>query len=249
MKIVSWNCNGGLRNKLKEIDTLNADVLVVQECEDPQFYKEYKEWAGRYYIWKGRSKNKGLGIFPKRGARIQTLPWTGQFSISGLSSIHKSISWTTSELKEFIPLTINGALTVLAVWTKGSRDDVFGYIGQLWKYIQIHRAELSGPGTIVIGDFNSNSIWDRKDRWWSHSGVVAELAELGLRSLYHEKRAETQGAELEPTFFLQRDINKPYHIDYSFISSELLACAELTLGRPTDWLSLSDHMPLAVEID
>jgi endonuclease/exonuclease/phosphatase family metal-dependent hydrolase len=159
------------------------------------------------------------------------------------------MSWTTSELKEFIPLTINGALTVLAVWTKGSRDDVFGYIGQLWKYIQIHRAELSGPGTIVIGDFNSNSIWDKKDRWWSHSGVVAELAELGLRSLYHEKRAETQGAESEPTFFLQRNINKPYHIDYSFISSELLACAELTLGRPTDWLSLSDHMPLTIEID
>jgi exonuclease III len=249
MRIVSWNCNGGLRHKAAEADALQADVLVIQECEDPSFYgSSYRDWAGNY-LWVGTSKSKGIGIFPRGGVRIERLLWNGEFSIDCLSNTHKSTSWATSDLKLFLPFRINDQINVLAVWTKGNRDEVFGYIGQLWKYLQIHRKELSSPKTLVVGDLNSNAIWDKNDRWWSHTGVVSELAEIGLRSVYHEKKHEEHGAESEPTFFLQRNLKKSYHIDYVFSSPELLPKTYLTIGHPSHWIKLSDHMPLLIEVE
>ena len=35
MNIITWNCNGALRKKIEQVDSLGADILVVQECEDP----------------------------------------------------------------------------------------------------------------------------------------------------------------------------------------------------------------------
>ncbi len=247
MRIVSWNCNGALRNKLSQLDALNADVLIIQECEDPAHStSHYREWAGAY-LWKGSSKHKGIGVFPKNGNTVCGLEWHGSFSMPALVGTSAATSWTTASLELFLPFKLNGDQTILSVWTKGDDRRVFSYIGQLWKYLCIHLADLSNSKSIVLGDFNSNAIWDKPDRWWNHSDVVTQLANAGLQSLYHGQSALAQGQETTPTLFLQRNRNKPYHVDYVFASDDILQKSHLEIGRPEEWLHCSDHMPLWVD--
>ena len=247
MKIVTWNCNGALRKKFAKLDELEADILIIQECENPSESTEiYQNWAGNY-LWVGENKNKGIGVFPKNGHAVEQLNWNDEFKILGIKSKSSSLSWKTGSLRLFLPFTIDQTINVLGVWTKGKESEIFGYMGQFWKYLQIHKKDLSKEKQIILGDFNSNKIWDKPDRWWSHSDVVDELNEIGLNSLYHHYFREEQGLETNPTFFLQRNESKPYHIDYAFVSNEFLD-SKIKIGQKEMWLALSDHLPIEIEL-
>lgn len=248
MKIITWNCNGALRKKHTELDKLCADILVILECEDPEeSTKEYKNWAG-CYLWKGESKNKGIGVFAKNGNTIEKIESNGEFKLSCINSKSPSLKWDTNSLRLFLPFTINNTIQALGVWTKGSDSQAFGYMGQFWKYLQIHKNDLSSNEQIILGDFNSNKIWDKEDRWWSHTDVVKELEDIDIKSLYHHKFNESQGEETTPTFFLHRKEEKPYHIDYVFVSKKYLD-SEIQVGERTKWLGLSDHLPLIIKLN
>ncbi len=47
---------------------------------------------------------------------------------------------------------------------------------------------------------------------------------------------------------MHRNIQKQYHIDYAFLSKDLISLATMEIGKPEEWLSISDHLPLVVEI-
>lgn len=51
MRIVSWNCNGKFREKFQDIILLDADIYIIQECENPSECNcaAYKEFAQNYY--------------------------------------------------------------------------------------------------------------------------------------------------------------------------------------------------------
>ena len=232
MKIVSWNCNGALRKKLGIIGRYDADIYIIQECEDPKSSQsdEYKKWASNY-LWVGANKNRGLGVFAR----------------SGISLVRTDLD--AGKLELFLPCVVAERITLLAVWTKQANSPTFGYIGQFWKYLEKHKEFLRSKEVMVIGDFNSNVRWDVWDRWWNHSDVVRELGSLGLQSLYHSKNSEAQGEESQPTFYMYRKTEKHYHIDYVFLSEHLLSSASIEVGSRETWIEHSDHMPMYVQIN
>jgi exonuclease III len=231
MRIVSWNCNGALRKKLSALGPLHADIFIIQECEDPSrcHDQDYSTWASNH-LWVGSNKNSGLGVFARK--EIKLSPAT----------------LNAGSLELFLPCYIADRIPLLAVWTKQANSPTFRYIGQLWKYLQQHRGFLQSAPAMCVGDLNSNVCWDVWDRWWNHSDVLRELQEVGLTSLYHSSRSELQGKETVPTFYMHRNLEKPYHIDYAFLSQDLLQGATVAIGEPSDWLQHSDHMPFVIEL-
>ncbi len=233
MKVLTWNCNGALRKKFGHLLEFNADIHIIQECENPleTKHKEYTEWT-KNHLWTGDTKNKGIGIFARSHIELQKLDW--------------SDSYQESKVKHFLPCNINQDFDLLAVWTHGNNSPTFGYIGQLWKYLQVNKSNLKK--TLILGDLNSNIFWDKSRRWWNHSDVVRELKEIGIESLYHNYWNEEQGKETRPTFYLHRNLEKPYHIDYIFGSKDFTnRLKKIEVGNIRKWLVLSDHLPLVCE--
>jgi exonuclease III len=235
LKLLTWNCNGAFRKKFENIIDFDADINIIQECENPAESndKKYQEWAENY-IWIGDNKNKGLAVFAKPEIKLEKLEWTNQFR--------------DHTVKHFLPCKINEDFNLLAIWTHRNNSPNFGYIGQLWKYMQINKDKLND--SIIAGDFNSNTIWDEWDRWWNHSDVVKELNELGIESFYHRFLGEFQGKETKPTLYFRKNQTRPYHIDYIFGAKKYTdKIIKIEIGQFDEWITKSDHMPIICEIE
>lgn len=222
MKIVSWNCNGKFREKFKSIIQFDAEIYVIQECENPSNYKdtEYYYFANNY-IWVGEDKNKGLGVFAKRNLNLYRNNWNAYC------------------LRNFISVNINHKFDLVGVWACNP------YIEEYYIYQSIHMDKY-GDNTIVIGDFNSNKIWDKKHKNRNHTNVVKFLEEKGLISAYHYIYNDNQGEEKINTFYLYRHLDKGYHIDHCFVNKDKIISYKVEDNKV--WLKYSDHMPIILEI-
>lgn len=231
LRVATWNCNGALRKKWHRLVALQADIYVVQECEDPNQTKDatYRAWSANH-LWTGSNKNKGIGVFTSSEHSLE------------------AVSLDLAPLELFLPSIVDGEWPLLATWTKQANSPNFRYIGQLWKFLQAHKGFLAHPRAMLVGDLNSNVVWDEWDRWWNHSDVVRELAELGLESCYHRHFSEAQGKESRSTFFLHRKAEKPYHIDYGFTGSQWIV-KHVEVGAVSDWLTESDHLPMVFALE
>lgn len=222
MIIVSWNCNGKFREKFKKIKELDADIYVIQECENPQCYAgtAYSGFA-KNYIWNGENKNKGLGIFAKESISIQRNGWDAYC------------------LRNFLSVKVNHDFDLLGVWACKP------YIEEYYIYQCIHMQKYNDQ-TIIIGDFNSNKIWDKTHSARNHTNVVKELERKNLISAYHYVYHEKQGEEKQPTFYLYRHLDKGYHTDHCFIKKERIKNYQVLHSQ--SWLNYSDHLPISLEI-
>ncbi len=236
MKLISWNCQGAFRKKAEVILTHQPDILLIQECEHPDQLKFNPETPKpRDFFWYGDGGKKGLGLFSYSDYKFELLPHFNP------------------EFRYILPFRLIGygeTFTFFAIWAMPNRENYEArYIGQVWFAINYYK-NLLDSSTIIIGDFNSNKIWDYKKRVGSHTAVVNKLAQQDIHSVYHNYFNMEQGKEAHPTFFLQRNMSKSYHIDYCFVSSVILAkVKKVEIGTCYEWVKHSDHSPIIVEFD
>lgn len=233
MKIITWNCNMAFRKKAPAILAHQPDILVVPECEHPDILQFGTGITlPKDSIWFGANKNKGIGIFSYGPYRF------------------KVMRNHNPELKMIIPIAVTGGkidFTLFAIWANHPEDPDGQYVEQVWKAIHHYQRTLRTKPVILAGDFNSNTIWDRKNRTGNHSHVVEWLARKNIYSCYHLYHQQQQGKEAHPTLYLYRHQNKPYHLDYCFASASLAATIRsVEIGEYDQWIQYSDHVPVIV---
>ena len=234
MKIITWNCQMALRKKWHLIQIEKPDILIVPECEHPDKLLGIDLKATSVF-WYGTNKSKGLSVFS-----------FGDYQLSPMN-IHNE------DIKIVCPIAVTGGAVdfiLLAAWAQQTKDHHYRHIGQIWKAVHHYEDIIKGNKIIIAGDFNSNVIWDKNHRLASHSMTVKKLLDLQIQSVYHSYLSQIQGQETHPTFHLYRHANKPYHIDYCFVSEYFLErLTGVAVGEYQYWKAYSDHSPLIVEFN
>ena len=221
------------RKKAIHLIKYEPDILVIPECEHPERLV-FPPGIDRpnEMLWFGENQNKGLGIF-----------FYGRFRLTKLD-IHKE------QLRTIVPIRVqNGRreFTLLAIWANNPDDPDGQYVEQIWKALQHYNEILSRKKIILVGDFNSNTIWDKPRRKGNHSHVVDLLKGKGILSTYHSYHNQLQGAESHSTLYMYRHRDKAYHIDYCFASSYFTKrIASVEIGEYDTWCRFSDHVPVIV---
>lgn len=225
MRIVTWNCNRGpMATKLPLLARLNPTISVLQECPCPK-------GDDASTLWFGDNPRQGISVQASPGYYISPLP------------VREVPRYT-------IPIQVTGptSFLLLAVWAK--TDLHFRYVKAVIRAVECYADLIAMQPTIIVGDFNSNKIWDyKRAAHLGHSGLVRNLAVLGLVSAYHAFHGEEHGAESRPTLHLLKKRERPYHIDYCFVPESWVERTKaVDVGSYEEWIRHSDHCPLVVDI-
>jgi exonuclease III len=220
------------RKKAENILKYDPDIMVILESESKEkidFIKHSK--FPHQIIWDGGNANKGLLI----------ASYNKDYDIKINDLYNKNFKYV-------LPIDIitkEHKFLLLAVWAKNTSNPFTSYVVQVSRAVNFYK-NLLNEKTIIIGDFNSNKIWDNVNKKEAnHSDLVRSLEALNIQSLYHNITKLDQGKETEPTFYLHKKRDKPYHIDYLFVGNFWLEkLTKLEIGNFDDWIKHSDHMPI-----
>ncbi len=227
------------RHKLHEIFTLKPDILVIPESENIERSglpkKDYPELSDSKWI--GDNQSKGLSIFTFNDFKIDLF--------ENYSNNYKYI----------LPVTVsrkNESYRVIGVWTKKIEEKKKGhnnYIRQAYLSLIEYESFLDYENIIVCGDFNSNLFWKRSGIDNNHQMVLDQLDDKNIHSSYHQFFNEEQGKENIPTYYHYHHQDKPFHIDFCFLSHKLIKkLKKVHIGKFEDWMHLSDHVPMTIEL-
>jgi hypothetical protein len=226
MRLVTWNCcRGPFAKKVPLLESFAPDITIIQECPKPDHESDHCLWFG---------DNQRQGIL------VQSF---GPYTVSALPSAPDVPNY-------IIPIQVHGpfSFVLLAVWSKANPD--YRYVEAVVRAVEIYENLLTTSPSIVIGDLNSNAIWDSTHPpELNHSALVKLLNRIGLVSSYHHFHGEAHGAESRPTYYFHWNEYKSYHIDYCFIPHSWAPHINLVeIGSHDEWKKYSDHRPLLVDV-
>lgn len=221
------------RKKYDYLKKWKGDLIIVQECENKEkIINDLTDLSYDQFLWFGENKNKGIGLISFNKYSIKLNPKYNpdfQYVIPFQCHISKK------------------KVNLFAIWAMPHKIRARSYVGQVWHAIQYYESELNET-SILIGDFNSHVMWDKKRPAGNHSGVVDFLASRNIFSVYHQVNKIKAGDEKDPTWFMYKNKSKPYHLDYCFASETLLDKCKIEVGAFDDWIAVSDHMPLCIDL-
>ena len=223
------------REDYKLIFPLNPDIVVIPECENINKIdlSSFSENVTDSY-WIGDNESKGLGIFTFNGFKIE---------------LYENYN---DKYKYILPLIIsreNEKYNLIGCWTKKVSGGL-EYIEQLQHSLDDYNSFLDDKNVIICGDLNSNQYWvNMGGDDLNHQDVVDKLSKKGIHSSYHHFFNEEQGKETTPTFYHYHKEDKPFHIDYCFLSKSLIdRLKKVEIGKYDDWMNYSDHVPLIIDL-
>ncbi|OBY29172.1 endonuclease/exonuclease/phosphatase family protein [Mycolicibacter kumamotonensis] len=237
MRLVEWNVAMALHTKAQLVQELTPNIAVLPESAHPDRVGDALAAVGATSMqWIGSNPNKGLLVAA-----------FGDCTLRIDDAYDPGYQWV-------MPVHIDGPaqIRMLAVWDmnhRGSGYDSARRLGSCRASMQHYAEFLSGPAdlTVISGDFNNSVCWDKPGGTVRFGDFMEQLHSRGLVSAYHHRHGCAHGAEAHPTLWWTRNVDKPYHVDYTFVSPAAAVDA-VTMGTHTDWLTHSDHSPMTVDL-
>jgi hypothetical protein len=213
MRVVTWNCNrGSIATRLPLLGHLGPTVAILSECPCPATLESSS-------LWFGDSGRLGIAVNAAPDCRIAPIP-------------PRDVPRYAFPVQFEEPVRF----LLLVVWSK--TDAHYRYVKAVIRAVECYRDLIAAQPTMLVGDFNSNTIWDYRRRpEESHSGLVRQLSAFNMTSAYHSFYGEPHSAETRATLYLRKKKQSPYHIDYCFIPDAWLSSlCSIEVGTYEDWI-------------
>ncbi len=223
VKLVTWNCAKKARDKVPVlIERLAPDVAVISECCDEASLRQELGllMPECTMVWVGQDPSCGLAV-------LGFGPWRVELDEDARALVD-GMEWVC-------PVRIDGpgSFRLLGVWADNStkRRPATEAVRALGDWL------VPGP-SVVAGDFNNDTIWDRGGDERDHTVMVDLLSQRALQVVPNRS----------PTYHQNKNPEKPYVLDHAFVPNQR-PVGRFDVGRFSDWNALSDHLPLSVEVD